>query len=190
MNRIKWLGIITIIILLIFVMLFKVVKVQNVAYKYFYPIKYEEYVYKYANEYNVDPLLVFSIIKAESNFDENVVSSSGAVGLMQLMETTAEEIAEELGIEYKKGETLYDPEMNIMLGVNYYSKLIKAYNNDCKLALAAYNAGIGNVDNWIENEVIQGDGSDIENIPFNETNNYVRKTLRNYEIYKDLYKQN
>ncbi len=190
MNKIKWLGIITIIILLIFVMLFKVVKVQNMAYKYFYPIKYEEYVYKYANEYNVDPLLVFSIIKAESNFDEKVVSSSGAVGLMQLMETTAEEIAEELGIEYKKGETLYNPEMNIMLGVNYYSKLIKVYNNDCKLALAAYNAGIGNVDDWIENEVIQDDGSDIENIPFNETNNYVRKTLRNYEIYKDLYKQN
>lgn len=190
MKKIKVIGVILIILIFIIAILFKVIKVQDSVYKYFYPIKYEEYVYKYAEKYNVDPLLVFSIIKAESNFNERVVSSSGAVGLMQLMESTAEELAEELGIDYKKGETLYNPEMNIMLGVNYYSKLIKAYNNDCKLALAAYNAGIGNVDNWIENEVIQDDGSDIENIPFNETNNYVRKTLRNYEIYKDLYKQN
>lgn len=188
MKKIKLLSVIVIILIVIAIMLFKVIKIQDIIYKYLYPIKYEEYVYKYAEEYGIDPLFVFAIIKAESNFDEKVVSSSGAVGLMQLMETTAEEIAEDLELEYKKGETLYNPEMNIMLGVNYYSRLLKLYNNDSSLALAAYNAGIGNVDNWIENEVIQDDGSDIENIPFNETNNYVRKTLRNYEIYKDLYK--
>ena len=175
------------IILIVAIMLFGVVKVQNVVYKYFYPIKYEEYVYKYSEKYGIDPLLIFSIIKAESNFDEKVVSSSGAVGLMQIMESTAEEIAEDLGIKYVRGETLYDPELNIMIGVNYYARLIKVYNNDSSIALAAYNAGIGNVDDWIENEVIKEDGSDLENIPFNETNNYVRKTLRNYEIYEKLY---
>lgn len=188
MKKIKLLSVIVIILIVIAIMLFKVIRVQDIVYKYLYPIKYEEYVYKYAEEYRIDPLFVFAIIKAESNFDEKVVSSSGAVGLMQLMETTAEEIAEDLGVEYKQGETLYNPEINIMLGVSYYSQLLEIYNNDHSLALAAYNAGIGNVDNWIENEVIQDDGSDIENIPFNETNNYVRKTLRNYEIYKDLYK--
>lgn len=187
MKKIKLLGIIIVVIISIAIIL-KIINFEDRVYKYFYPIKYEEYVYKYSEKYEIDPLLIFSIIKAESNFDEKVVSSSGAVGLMQLMESTAEEIAEDLGIEYKKGETLYNPEMNIMLGVKYYSMLTKVYNNDKSLALAAYNAGIGNVDDWIENEVIQDDGSDIENIPFNETNNYVRKTLRNYEIYKELYK--
>lgn len=181
-------GIICIILIVVFFTLFKVIKIQDVVYKYFYPIKYEAYVYKYSKMYGVDPLLIFSIIKAESNFNEKVVSSSGAVGLMQIMESTAEEIAEDLDIKYVKGETLYDPELNIMIGVNYYTRLIKAYNNDSSIALAAYNAGIGNVDDWIENEVIKDDGSDLENIPFNETNNYVRKTLRNYKIYKELYK--
>ena len=57
-----------------------------------------------------------------------------------------------------------------------------------EVAVAAYNAGIGTVDNWIEKEIIKSDGSDIENIPYKETNNYVRKILRNYKIYQDLYK--
>ena len=188
MKKIKILGILVTMLIVLYIILFKMCNIQDKIYKYFYPIKYEEYVYKYAEEYDVDPLIIFSIIKAESGFDSQIVSKKGAIGLMQLMETTAEEIAEDLEVEYKKGETLYNPEMNIKLGVNYYAQLLKIYDNDNSLALAAYNAGIGNVDNWIKNEVIQDDGSDIENIPFNETNNYVRKTLRNYEIYKDLYK--
>ena len=57
-----------------------------------------------------------------------------------------------------------------------------------EVALAAYNAGIGTVDNWIEKGVIKADGSDIENIPYKETNNYVRKILSNYKMYKELYK--
>ena len=85
---------------------------------------------KYAEEYDVDPLIIFSIIKAESGFDSQIVSKKGAIGLMQLMETTAEEIAEDLEVEYKKGETLYNPEMNIKLGVNYYAQLLKIYDND------------------------------------------------------------
>ncbi len=187
MKKIKWLGLIVIILLIIAIILFQVLKVQDKIYKYFYPLKYEEYVYKYAEKYDVDPLFVMAIIKTESNFNEKVVSKSGAKGLMQLMETTAEELADYIGMEYIAGETLFIPEKNIELGVCYYSILLKEYNGDKGLALAAYNAGIGNVSGWIENEVIQNDGSDIENIPFNETNNYVRKTLKNYDIYKKIY---
>ena len=107
---------------------------------------------------------------------------------MQLMESTAVEQAEEVNEEIIVTESLYNPEVNIKIGTKYYSKLIKKYNNNMLLALAAYNAGIGNVDNWIEQGTIKEDGSDIENIPFKETNNYVRKIVRDYKIYQNLYK--
>ena len=76
---------------------------------------------------------------------------------------------------------------NIKIGTKYLAVLLEKYKN-IEVAVAAYNAGIGTVDNWIEKGIIKSDGSDIENIPYKETNNYVRKILRNYKIYQDLYK--
>ena len=132
-------------------------------------------------------MLVFAIIKAESNFEPNIVSNSGAMGLMQLMDSTAEEIAKKIEYDYITKEVLFQPEVNIMFGTKYFSELLSYYNNNINLALAAYNAGIGNVDKWIQNGIIKQDGSNIENIPFKETNNYVRKILRDYKIYQMLY---
>lgn len=185
--KIKKILIILIVLAIICTLLFDVIKVQNVILKKIYPTKYSEYVYKYAEEYEVDPILVFAIIKAESNFNPNVVSSSNAIGLMQLMDATAEEIADKLEINFMKKASLYNPELNIQLGTKYFSDLMKQYNDNYLLALTAYNAGIGNVQKWIEQGIIKEDGSDIENIPFKETNNYVRKILRDYKIYKNLY---
>lgn len=176
------------VIVIILILLFGVIKIQNIVLKKIYPTTYSEYVYKYSEEYGVDPILVFAIIKAESNFNPNVVSSSDAIGLMQLMEKTAEEIARKQEIKFVEGETLYNPELNIQLGTKYFSNLMKEYQNNHLLALTAYNAGIGNVKRWIEQGIIKEDGTDIENIPFKETNNYVRKILRDYKIYKELYK--
>ena len=139
--------VILIIITSLLVALFGIFKVHKIILKKVYPIEYSEYVYKYSKEYNVDPILVFAIIKAESNFNPDVVSSSKAIGLMQLMDTTAEEISRNLQINFKEGSTLYNTEQG----------------------------------------VIKEDGSDIENIPFKETNNYVRKILRDYKIYQNLY---
>ncbi|MNT13252.1 Soluble lytic murein transglycosylase precursor [compost metagenome] len=82
---------------------------------------------------------------------------------------------------------LFDPNVNIKLGTKYFAMLNEKYNN-LELSLAAYNAGSGNVDSWIKNGIIKDDGSDIENIPFKETNNYVRKVINNYKIYKKIYK--
>lgn len=169
-------------------MLFGILKIQNFILKKIYKTDYSEYVYKYSEENNIDPLLTFAIIKAESNFNRNIKSKSGAIGLMQLIESTAIEQAEEVNEEIIVTESLYNPEINIKIGTKYYSKLIKKYNNNTLLALAAYNAGIGNVDNWIGQGIIKADGSDIENIPFKETNNYVRKIVRDYKIYQNLYK--
>ena len=103
---------------------------------------------------------------------------------MQIMEQTAKEEAE--GMEIGSID-LKDPETNIMLGTKYFSKLVKYYNNSYYLAMVAYNAGIGRVEKWIEDGIIRIDGSDIENIPYKETNNYVRKMLKNYKMYKELY---
>ena len=166
--------------------LYKVLNIEDKILRYLYPQKYQEYVYKYSEELGVDPMLAYAIVKAESNFDKDVVSSSGAVGLMQLMEKTAEEQAGKLNLKYTR-ELLYDPELNLQLGLNYFNTLLDYFNQNYILAFAAYNAGLGNVEKWIASGTIKQDGSDIENIPFKETNMYVRKVIKNYEIYKELY---
>lgn len=163
------------------------IAICNVKYflKKIYKTEYSEYVEVYAKENGVDPLLIYAIIKAESNFDKDAVSNKGACGLMQLMDETAKEVAQNSIIEYETGKTLYNPEQNIALGIVYFKDLQDYFKND-GLALAAYNAGIGNVDKWIKQGIIKEDGSDLENIPYKETNMYVRKILRDYKIYKKL----
>ena len=179
--------IITLLILasIIFI-LFKVVKIDDIIMKKLYPLKYSEYVEKYAKEYNIDKYMVYAIIKAESNFNENAKSSSDAIGLMQIMEITAIETARKMDLEVTE-EDLIKPDLNINIGLKYFTYLLNQYDNNYPLAIIAYNAGMGNVDSWIKNGTIKEDGTDIENVPFKETNNYVRKILRDYEIYKELY---
>ena len=108
---------------------------------------------------------------------------------MQLMETTAKDINKKIDIPINENEIsnkLQEPEYNINLGTKYLSILIEKYQN-IEIALTAYNAGIGTVDTWIENGTIKSDGTDIENVPYKETNNYVRKIIRAYKIYKEIY---
>ena len=171
-----------IIIIVLALLLFKINILPNL-----YPQKYCEYVEKYAKENELDPLLIYSIIKAESNFKEKAKSNSNAIGLMQVMLTTAQEIGKEVEIEEITEEKLCDPEINIKIGTKYFKSLLDKYNN-YNLAIIAYNAGMGNLDKWLEEGIIDYQGENIENIPFAETKNYVRKILQNYEIYKQIYK--
>lgn len=160
------------------------IKIQRIIYKK----EYTEYVSKYSKEYKIDENLVYAVIKAESNFDPNAKSSKNAIGLMQLMETTAKDIIKKVDIQIldeKIQDELQNAEININLGTKYLSMLLERYQN-IEIALTAYNAGIGTVDNWIEKGIIKSDGSDIEKIPYKETNNYVRKILRDYKIYKKI----
>lgn len=175
------------ILVIVVIIIAKVFNIEQIILQNIYPKKYEEYVEKYAEENNIDPLLIFSIIKAESNFKENAKSSSGAVGLMQLMEETAKEIAESMNEPISEKEDLKEAETNIKIGIKYYSILQKNYDGNMLLALTAYNAGMGNVNTWIKNGIIKSDGSDIENIPYKETNMYVRKIIRNYKMYNKIY---
>ena len=95
------------------------------------------------------------------------------------MDATAEEMANKIETSVAEEESLFDPEKNIMIGVRYYSELLDMYEGNMLLALTAYNAGIGNVNSWITQGIIKKDGSDIENIPYKETNMYVRKIINN-----------
>ena len=185
-KTIKIITVLIIILLIIFI-LFKVIKVQEIILKLIYPTKYSEYVEKYSQQNGLDKYLVYATIKAESNFNPNVTSASDARGLMQLMEETAVErsnIIENNSIEVYD---LYDPETNIKLGTSYLSYLLNLYDGNVVLAITAYNAGLGNVKQWIKDGVIKNDGSDIENIPYIETSNYVRKILKNYQMYLNIY---
>lgn len=183
----KKLLIFGIIILIVFVFLgiFKE-KIQKII----YPKTYHEIVSIYQEKYEVDENLIYAVIKAESNFKNDAVSNREAIGLMQIMSETAKDVANKANIKIDVNqikEELLKPDININIGTKYLSTLLERYQNK-EVALAAYNAGIGTVDNWIEKGVIKADGSDIENIPYKETNNYVRKILRDYKIYQELYK--
>lgn len=175
-----------ILIIIVLVLCANYKNIKTFTLKKIYKIEYSEYVEKYSNKYKVDKYLVYATIKAESNFDQYAKSSQGAIGLMQLLYATAEEIAPKAEVNVTN-DNIYDPNVNINLGTKMLSILIQKYDN-IGLALAAYNAGTGNVDSWINKGIIKKDGSDLENIPFKETNGYVRKILRDYEIYMEIYK--
>ncbi len=176
-------------IIIILIMLISFIFFRKEFLKIIYPKKYNQIVSLYADKYELDEELIYAVIKAESNFDENAKSSKGAIGLMQLMEETAKDIVKKENIEIDNDnikDELLDTDKNINIGSKYLKELLNKYENT-ELAVAAYNAGIGTVDNWIEKGIINKDGSNIENIPFKETNNYVRKILRAYKIYEELY---
>ena len=178
--------IILILITIIFVLLVILLNFKNIQ-KLIYRQDYSEYVEKYSEENNLDKYLVYAIIKAESNFDPSVTSASDARGLMQLMEETAVERSNIIDDSSIEAYDLYDPETNIRLGTSYFAYLLGLYNGNIVLALTAYNAGLGNVQEWINDGIIKSDGSDIENIPYQETENYVRKILRDYQMYLKIY---
>lgn len=177
----------TLIIIFLIILLFKELKIQNVILKQIYKQEYSEYVNKYAEVNDIDPMWIYAIIKVESNFDKDATSNSGAKGLMQLMDSTATEMANDLNINDFNEDMLYEPEINIMLGTKYFNELLVRYNENYYLAIAAYNGGIGNVDEWISRGIINSDGSNIENIPYKETNMYVRKTINSFSVYNNLY---
>jgi len=179
----KRLLILLIFIFILYFVLFHLLGLENKIMKIAYPQEYAEYVTKYAEECEVDPLLIFAIIKAESDFNSQAKSHNDAKGLMQLMDKTAIELSKQVEVD------LYDPETNIKLGTYYFSQLLEKYDNQVGIALAAYNAGMGNVNNWIERGTIKADGTDLENIPYKETNMYVRRILNDYEMYQKLYEE-
>lgn len=184
-NKKLLIFIVAILIIIVFLVSFK-----SKILKLIYPKKYEDIISIYSREYDVEENLIFAVIKAESNFQETALSHKKAIGLMQIMEETAIDVVNKYDIkidETKVREEISNVENNINIGTKYLEELLTKYGNK-EIAVAAYNAGIGTVDGWIEKGIISKDGSNIENIPYKETNNYVRKILKNYKTYEELYK--
>lgn len=159
---------------------------QYAVKKYVFPYKYQEYIEKYSEEYDLDPLLVLAVMKAESGFDKDSTSNKGAKGLMQIMDSTGNWIAGEIGVQYFMPYMLYDAETNIKFGC-WYLKNLNTQFSDLNTALAAYNAGSGNVTEWLADNEYSDDGVTLKYIPFNETKKYVDKINVNYKIYQYLY---
>ncbi|MDY0234698.1 MAG: lytic transglycosylase domain-containing protein [Gudongella sp.] len=151
-----------------------------------YPLMYKDLINKYSQEYELDPFLVLSVIKRESSFDENAISKKHAKGLMQISDSTGQWAAESLNIEKYNMDLLYDPETNIRIGTWYLSKLIKQFGS-IDLALAAYNAGSGNVQAWLKDNNYSEDGKSLSYIPFIETREYISKVEKSYNAYKIIY---
>ena len=142
-----------------------------------YPLRYEEIVVGHAENYSLDPQLVAAVIYQESKFDADAVSASGAVGLMQLLPSTGQGIADRTGGESWKPEDLHNPELNVRYGSWYLRHLLDKYGSE-ELALAAYNAGQTNVDRW------QAEGGEIG---FPETRAYVERVQELKAVYARAY---
>ena len=151
-----------------------------------FPIKYIDYVNEYSDEYNVDKILVLAMIKTESNFNEFATSKKEAKGLMQIMDDTALWANESIKIDNFSLDMLYSPRENIQIGTWYLKWLLDKFN-DQDLAILAYNAGHGNVSKWLSDKSLSSDGVKLDNIPFEETNNYLLKVKFNYSVYNFLY---
>ncbi|MEA5002769.1 MAG: lytic transglycosylase domain-containing protein [Christensenella sp.] len=151
-----------------------------------YPLKYEELIVKYADEYALDPYFVAAVIHTESGFDAEAVSGAGAMGLMQVMPETGEWVAGKLGLEGFNKEMLLDPETNIEMGCWYLGFLKERFPNE-EAVMAAYNAGHGRVQEWLDDAQYSTDGTTLDSIPFKETENYVKKVTNAYEKYKEHY---
>lgn len=135
-------------------------------------------------QYQVDESLVLSVIFQESRFRQDALSSAGAVGLMQIMPQTATWIAQHMAVENFHLNQLKEPEANISMGTWYLSWLEKQFNGDRVLMLAAYNAGIGNVQRWLQEGIWDGSEETLEHIPYPETRQYVRRVLEQNQIYQ------
>ena len=150
------------------------------------PLTHKRQLYQLSGETKIDPLLLASIIKAESGFNPYASSERGAVGLMQLLPETAEQMATELKIDYQDQEDLYKDDVNLRLGAYYFSKLLKSQGGNLVLALAAYNAGPSKLKSW-KLESYGKDQSDlIESIPVPETRTYVQRVIKNYRFFKAM----
>ncbi|MBE7091513.1 MAG: lytic transglycosylase domain-containing protein [Clostridiales bacterium] len=172
--------------LIVFFLLFSVLSLRPAYISHAYPVRYTELVKRYAEENSFSPAFIFAVIYAESGFNANAVSKKGAVGLMQIMPQTAGFIAGRNGYDYLESY-LTNPEYNIRTGCRYLSYLRARFLDESTL-LAAYNAGEGNVGEWLKNPKYSVDGKILSKIPYPETQNYVQKVQKLKNKYEKHYR--
>lgn len=149
-----------------------------------FPLSYADKIRENASLNGLDPVILFGLVRRESAFNKDAYSPVGARGLMQIMPTTARQIARDLNERWQGNDSLYDPVKNLKYGSYYYHKLLKQFDGHYALALAAYNAGPSRVKQWLPSELIPADIW-IETIPYRETRDYVTSVL----VYAMIYRQ-
>ena len=153
-----------------------------------FPRPYWDALRRYSDENGLDPYLVASLIRQESEFNPGAVSRANAYGLMQLLPKTGKGTAKQVGLHNYKTESLLDPTINIELGTKYFREMVDHFGGQIEYALAAYNAGSSRVEDWRSSGSYRDIEEFVESIPFTETREYVQAIVRNAEVYKRVYK--
>jgi len=154
---------------------------------HYFPTKYRAEIEEFSHENGLSPILIASVINAESHFNPTAQSQKGALGLMQLLPTTAVEVAKKLKITDFETNDLFSPATNIQIGTYYIAQLIKQFG-DTTTALCAYNAGPNTVRSWLINCEYSADGITLDKIPYPETQKYVQKITFYQKIYGIIFK--
>lgn len=156
-------------------------------YRLAYPKAFNRFVTSYASQYKYSPSVLWAIMREESTFRPEVVSPVGAIGLLQIMPYTGQEIADGLGVKGFTADRLFDPEINIGFSAWYVRKLLEKYGGNEALAIASYNAGPEAVDRWLKQRGDLALDEFVEEIPYTETRRYVKRVLMSYGIYEAVY---
>jgi soluble lytic murein transglycosylase len=152
-----------------------------------FPKAYWNDLRRYAAANSLDPYLVASLIRQESEFNPNAVSRANAVGLMQLLPKTGKAVAKQVKLKRYSASQLYTPAVNMQLGTRYFKGMVDKFGGSFEYALAAYNAGSDRVEEWLGQGKYRDPQEFVESIPFTETREYVQAILRNASVYKQLY---
>ena len=152
-----------------------------------FPKAYWNDLRKYSIANGLDPYLVASLIRQESEFNALALSRVSAVGLMQLMPKTGKTVAKQVKLKGYNNGQLFTPAINLQLGTHYFKEMVNKYNGQFEYALAAYNAGTDRVGDWLGQGHYRDAQEFVESIPFTETREYVQAILRNANVYRKLY---
>ncbi|MBQ8887333.1 MAG: transglycosylase SLT domain-containing protein [Candidatus Gastranaerophilales bacterium] len=159
----------------------------SASYKLAYPRYWVDEINIAGQKLGIDPYLIISLIREESYFNEHARSKSNAIGLMQIMPSTANYMADKLSFDSKSLAAIESPRTNMYLGCNYLRYLKERFNNDL-MVIAAYNGGEGSVSKWIRLYGTEDLDEFVEKIPYDETRNYVKKVFKTYHMYQKVYK--
>jgi soluble lytic murein transglycosylase len=151
-----------------------------------YPLDFYPLIVRGSSQHGLDPYLMTALMAQESTFTPEIKSSANAVGLMQLLPSTARRYASKVGIRRFSASSLTDPEVNVRIGMQYFKELVDRFGGE-HFAIASYNAGENRVAQWRAEKPDLAEDEFIDDIPFPETQNYVKRILGTREDYRRLY---
>ncbi len=181
-TQLKLLTVITALLLVFVIILYNCIILTAQT---LYPKKYSDLIENVSTELEIEPVLLYAMIKTESGFDKNAVSDAGAMGLTQITPETFQWLQTKTKTSYDV-ESLFEPEISIYFGA-FFIKLLLDEFEYVDVVFAAYHAGRGQVNEWLADPRYSPDGETLETIPFKDTFNYVKKINKNIKKYNNIY---